>query len=166
MFTLRLLASLAVTACCLTAVGTGQENAAPGQSQDSELREMRQAIGQQSARIEELARQIARLAALVEKGRAPADTATPAQTDGLEAETQPQEPEIRKAEAAPQGQAHVVTKGETPTSIARLYKVTVAELLQANKIVDDRKLQIGQTLIIPVRNTESTESSHTPSGGN
>jgi LysM repeat protein len=59
----------------------------------------------------------------------------------------------------------VVAKGETLTSIARQYKVSVAELLQANKIVDDRKLQIGQTLVIPSK-SENSENTQKPSGGN
>ena len=44
---------------------------------------------------------------------------------------------------------HEVTKGETLTSIAKHYKVTVGELLKVNKITDVRKLQIGQTLALP-----------------
>ena len=44
---------------------------------------------------------------------------------------------------------HVVAKGETLTVIAKRYKVGVADLLKVNKITDERKLQIGQTLTIP-----------------
>jgi LysM repeat protein len=42
-----------------------------------------------------------------------------------------------------------VTKGETLTSIAKHYKLTVGDLLKVNKIENDRMLQIGQTLVIP-----------------
>jgi len=48
------------------------------------------------------------------------------------------------------GNAHVVTKGETLTSIAKANKVGVQELQKFNHIENDRALQIGQTIMIPV----------------
>jgi LysM repeat protein len=47
------------------------------------------------------------------------------------------------------GNTHTVAKGETLTSIARTHKVSVEELQKFNHIENDRKLQIGQTLVIP-----------------
>ncbi len=47
------------------------------------------------------------------------------------------------------GNTHVVARGETLTSIARMHKVTIDELQKLNHIENDRKLQIGQTLVIP-----------------
>ncbi len=47
------------------------------------------------------------------------------------------------------GNTHIVARGETLTSIAKQHSVTVSELQKANHIENDRKLQIGQTLIIP-----------------
>ena len=44
---------------------------------------------------------------------------------------------------------HVVARGETLTSIARMHKVTIDELQKLNQIEDARKLQPGQTLILP-----------------
>jgi len=44
---------------------------------------------------------------------------------------------------------HIVAKGETLSSIALEYKVTVAGLKSANGIADDRKLKVGQKLVIP-----------------
>ena len=44
---------------------------------------------------------------------------------------------------------HIVARGETLTSIAKMYRVTVDELQTANHIEDGRKLQAGQTVIIP-----------------
>jgi LysM repeat protein len=44
---------------------------------------------------------------------------------------------------------HTVTRGETLTSIAKMYKVSVDELQKANNIEDGRKLQAGQTIVIP-----------------
>lgn len=51
--------------------------------------------------------------------------------------------------AAGAGEEHVTVKGETLTSIAGHYHVTVTALKRANHITDERKLQIGQKLVIP-----------------
>ena len=56
------------------------------------------------------------------------------------------------------GNTHTVARGETLTSIAKIYKVDVDELQKANNIEDGRKLQAGQTIVIP------GASSPTPSG--
>jgi LysM repeat protein len=51
--------------------------------------------------------------------------------------------------ALPTGNSHTVARGETLTSIAKVYNVSVTELQKYNHIENDRKLQIGQTLAIP-----------------
>src|SRR5436309_2471242 len=58
------------------------------------------------------------------------------------------------------GNAHTVARGETLTSIAKMYKVTVDELQKANHIEDGRKLQAGQTIAIPTSATPTP----TPAG--
>jgi hypothetical protein len=57
--------------------------------------------------------------------------------------------EVRVEKAEPAHPQHTVAKGETLTSIAKHYNVTIADLHKANKVVDERKLQIGQVLNIP-----------------
>jgi LysM repeat protein len=47
------------------------------------------------------------------------------------------------------GNTHTVARGETLTSIAKMYKVGVDELQKSNNIEDGRKLQAGQTIVIP-----------------
>jgi LysM repeat protein len=44
---------------------------------------------------------------------------------------------------------HTVARGETLIGIAKMYRVTVEDLQNANHIEDGRKLQAGQTIIIP-----------------
>ena len=44
---------------------------------------------------------------------------------------------------------HVVTKGETLTSIAKRYHVSLDMLVQANRISKQAPLQLGQRLVIP-----------------
>jgi len=58
------------------------------------------------------------------------------------------------------GNTHIVARGETLTSIAKMYKVTVDELQKANNIEDGRKLQAGQTITIP---TTTPAASGSPS---
>jgi len=53
---------------------------------------------------------------------------------------------------------HIVARGETLTSIAKMYKVSVDELQTANHIEDGRKLQAGQTIIIPAASPASSSS--------
>ena len=55
----------------------------------------------------------------------------------------------RPDSAAQGGNAHVVAKGETLTSIAKAHKVGVQDLQKFNHIENDRALQIGQTIMIP-----------------
>jgi LysM repeat protein len=58
------------------------------------------------------------------------------------------------------GNTHIVARGETLTSIAKMYKVSVDELQKANHIEDGRKLQAGQTIAIPTSATPTA----TPAG--
>jgi LysM repeat protein len=62
------------------------------------------------------------------------------------------------------GNTHTVARGETLTSIAKMYKVTIDELQKANNIEDGRKLQAGQTIVIPTAATPA--SSPSPAPGN
>jgi LysM repeat protein len=45
---------------------------------------------------------------------------------------------------------YVVSKGDTPTSIAKKFKITSAQLLAANDIEDAHKLKIGRKLVVPM----------------
>lgn len=46
---------------------------------------------------------------------------------------------------------HTVKKGETPTTIARIYGVKVESLLAANPRLNPRRMQVGQVLKVPPR---------------
>jgi LysM repeat protein len=54
-----------------------------------------------------------------------------------------------EVEKPPVKTTHVVAKGETLTSIARRYHVSVDTLLRANHISKQATLQVGQKLTIP-----------------
>ena len=53
---------------------------------------------------------------------------------------------------------HVIKRGENLISVARQHGTSVAELLKLNKIEDERKLQIGQTLLLPKPTPQKTEN--------
>jgi LysM repeat protein len=62
------------------------------------------------------------------------------------------------AEATPKTdtkKTYVVAKGDTPTSIAKKFKITSAQLLAVNDIEDAHKLKIGQKLTIPAPKEKS-----------
>jgi LysM repeat protein len=76
---------------------------------------------------------------------------------------------VAKADAAPKaelpegGTKHAVSKGETLTSIAKHYNISIADLKNANKIENDRKLQIGQILSVPTpKPSDTTEKKENP----
>jgi LysM repeat protein len=60
------------------------------------------------------------------------------------------------AHEAVQGREHIVIKGDTLSSIAAHYKVKVAALEKLNHITDDRKLRVGQKLVIPATGSIET----------
>src|SRR5438094_6473617 len=57
-----------------------------------------------------------------------------------------------------EGNTHTVARGETLTSIAKMYKATGDDLQKANHIEDGRKLQAGQTIIIPTASPVASDS--------
>src|SRR6266699_1889789 len=120
----------------------------PSKSVDTpQLEALAKKIDEQNAKIDALSQQILKLEQQIshirpgimigESTPAPPNTAAP-------------------AVAAPHpvaGNAHIVARGETLTSIAKMYKVTVDELQKANHIEDGRKLQAGQTISVPASAT-------------
>ena len=127
-------------------VGCALPLAAPAQDAAGwieELRELRKTVEVQSRQIEVLTAQVARLAALVEGKALPDVPAAPA------ASAEEFSPAAPAPKAEPEPPRHVVMKGETLTSIARHYNVALPELMKANKGLDERKLQIGQTINLP-----------------
>jgi LysM repeat protein len=67
------------------------------------------------------------------------------------------------ASPVPEGRQHIVVKGETLSSIAGHYHVKVAALEKINHITDDRKLRVGQKLVIPA--AESPEAQRQDNDG-
>lgn len=121
--------------------------AASGDKSEKALLEaLSKKIDEQNAKIDILSQQILKLeqqVAKVRPGVMIGETPSPASTHSASTEAP-------KPTPAPQsGNSHVVAKGETLTSIAKMHKVSVEELQKFNHIENDRKLQIGQTILIP-----------------
>ena len=141
---------LAIAATCLlTAAATmrmlAQTPPSPNNSPDAttQLQALSKKIDEQNAKIDMLSQQILKLQQeLAEKrpGVMIGQPETPAPAI-------PQTP--APAEAASGGNEHIVARGETLTSIAKQYKVTVDDLQRVNHIEDGRRLQAGQTITIP-----------------
>ena len=110
-------------------------------------------IDLQNAKIDALSQQILKLeqqVSAIRPGVMIGETPSPATTEA------PKPPQT--------GNSHVVAKGETLTSIAKMHKVSVEELQRFNHIENDRKLQIGQTIMIPTSSTASSPTPASPSG--
>ena len=115
-------------------------------------------IDDQNAKIDTLSQQILKLEQQLAKTRPGViigETPSPAPTSNTTAEAP------KPAPTQQSGNSHVVAKGETLTSIAKMHKVTVEELQKFNHIENDRKVQIGQTIMIPQPGTSPSAS---PSG--
>ena len=113
---------------------------ARAQGNGSTLADLSQKIDAQNAKIDALSQQILKLQQIIEQEKG---VAAPT-TVGV-----PEETPAASALPVESGNTHVVVRGETLTSIARHYKVGIDELQKFNHIEDARKLQLGQTLMIP-----------------
>jgi LysM repeat protein len=67
----------------------------------------------------------------------------------IEASTPAHAAKVTKPASAPV--SYEVQKGDTATSIAKKFGVSVESLLALNKVSDPKKLQLGQTLKLPVK---------------
>ena len=111
---------------------------AAGGSEAAQLLSLTKKIDEQNIKIDALSQQILRLQQEIQHPRG-TSLGSPLPVGG---ETSP-------PAAAAGGSTHVVAGGETITSIEKMNKVGIDELKKFNHIENDRKLQIGQTLVIP-----------------
>lgn len=108
-----------------------------------QLEALTKKIDEQNAKIDALSQEILKLEqqiSLIRPGTMIGESTPSAHTGASPAES-PSHPMS--------GNSHTVARGETLTSIAKMYKVGVDELQKANNIEDGRKLQAGQTIVIP-----------------
>src|SRR5438132_13948859 len=113
-------------------------------TQTAQLQELTKKIDEQNAKIDMLSQQILKLQSQLSNqrpgvmiGEGAPSTSTPAASTSTAA---PQEPSAK----ADNGNSHIVARGETLTSIARMHNVSVGELQKFNHIDNPLKLQAGQ----------------------
>jgi LysM repeat protein len=133
---------------------SGQTPAPKSRKSDNavQLEELVKKIDEQNAKIDALSQEILKLEQQLAHNRPGVmiGESTPSATTPAAAAGSPSHPAG--------GNTHIVARGETLTSIAKTYKVTVDELQTANHIEDGRKLQAGQTIIIPAASPASSSS--------
>ena len=115
----------------------------------AEIQELTKKIAEQNAKIDMLSQQILKLQLQLSEhrpgvmiGEGAPSTATSAASTSTPA---PAEPSAKAGD----GNSHIVARGETLTSIARMHNISVSELQKFNHIDNPLKLQAGQTLLIP-----------------
>jgi LysM repeat protein len=129
-------------------------------SEAAQLQELTKKIDEQNAKIDMLSQEILKLQIELTNHRpgvmigegAPASSATSATTSTSSATPEP-------SAKAGNGNSHIVARGETLTSIAKMYNVSITELQKYNHIDNPLKLQAGQTLLIPPSPIPSPSSS-------
>src|SRR5215468_9059062 len=124
-------------------------------TESTQLEALAKKIDEQNAKIDALSQEILRLEQQLSHARPGVMIGESAPTPATAAA-----PAASASHSAVAGNTHTVARGETLTSIAKMYKVTVDDLQKANHIEDGRKLQAGQTITIP---TASPGTSGSPS---
>ena len=153
MVRLRFYHGIAVALICCVSLSCLNAADQKSKSGSKDIEALRQAIEDQSKQIEVLTQQIAHLTEVLEAhGISVGTTSSP--SPAPENSTATASGSTQPASEAPG--THTVTKGETLTSIAKHYKITVVDLEKVNKIENDRTLQIGQVLIIPTATPSPT----------
>jgi LysM repeat protein len=149
------IASLTLLGALMFCANAPAQTFADSGKTDKMLEALSKKIDEQNAKIDTLSQQILKLEQQISKNARPGviigETPSPSPATTSVADAPKPVPQS--------GNSHVVAKGETLTSIAKMHKVTVEELQKFNHIENDRKLQIGQTIMIPSSSTTSPSAS-------
>ena len=125
-------------------------------TQTAQLQELTKKIDEQNAKIDMLSQQILKLQLQMSNqrpgvmiGEGSASTSTSTSTPAA----------AESSTKTGDGNSHIVARGETLTSIAKMHNISVSELQKFNHIDNPLKLQAGQTLLIPPSPIPSPSSS-------
>jgi LysM repeat protein len=141
----------------LSPIASAQTFAAtPAKSSDAaQLEALAKKIDEQNAKIDTLSQQILKLQQQIANARPGIMIGEGAPTTSTTTTPSP--------EASPRvpadGNSHVVARGETLTSIAKMHGVSVNDLQKYNHIDNPLKLQAGQTIVIPPSPTPAPSAS-------
>src|ERR1700736_4573741 len=126
-------------------------------SQSAQLQELTKKIDEQNAKIDMLSQQILKLELEITNHRPGVMIGEGTPTPSSSTSTSTVAPEALAN--ADNGNSHVVARGETLTSIAKMHGVSVSELQKYNPIDNPLKVQAGQTLLISPSPVPSPSSS-------
>lgn len=138
-------------------------SASPNFSVEAKLDALAKKIDEQNTKIDLLSQQILKLqqqaggtdsrpGVMVGEGApSPAASTTERSTSAS--------PAASPSVAPSNGNSHIVARGETLTSIAKSYNVSITDLQKFNHIENPLKLQAGQTLVIPTSPSPSPSPS-------
>ena len=129
----------------------------PKPSDVPQLEALAKKIDEQNAKIDALSQEILKLEQQISHIRPGVMIGEKENTPSSPTAAAPGEP----ASHPMNGTTHTVARGETLTAIAKMYHVTIDELQKANNIEDGRKLQAGQTIIIPTSSSPAPSASPT-----
>ena len=128
----------------------------PAANQTAQLQELTKKIEEQSAKIDMLSQQILKLQQQIGTQRPGVMIGEGAPSTSSSTST----PSSAESSAkAGNGNSHIVARGETLTSIAKMHNISVGDLQKFNHIDNPLKLQAGQTLLIPPSPIPSPSSS-------
>jgi LysM repeat protein len=126
-------------------------------SNATQLQELAKKIDEQNAKIDTLSQQILKLEQQIANMRPGVmiGETTPSPSSSVAAA-----PESSRSPNG--GSTHTVARGETLTSIAKMYSVSVSELQKYNHIDNPLKLMAGQTISIPPSPAPSASAATSP----
>ncbi|PYK30704.1 MAG: hypothetical protein DME57_06105 [Verrucomicrobia bacterium] len=156
------LGALAAFTICSAAAQTFAPSPNPAASEAAQLQELTKKIDEQNAKIDMLSQQILKLQLEVTHQRPGVmiGEASASSTASASIAASTSSPAASpSASAAANGNSHVVARGETLTSIAKMHGVSVSDLQKFNHIDNPLKLLAGQTLQIPPSPVPSPSSS-------
>ncbi|SRR6266496_3442194 len=128
-------------------------------NQTAQLQELTKKIDEQNAKIDMLSQQILKLQSQLSSQRPGVIIGEGAPSTSTSATSTSTAAPAESSAKAGDGNSHVVARGETLTSIAKMHNISVSELQKFNHIDNPLKLQAGQTLLIPPSPIPSPSSS-------
>jgi LysM repeat protein len=146
-----------ISAAVLNLIASAQTAApTPAKSSDAaQLEALTKKIDEQNAKIDTLSQQILKLQQQIANARPGVMIG-----EGASPSSAPTTPLPETSPRGPtNGSSHVVARGETLTSIAKMYGVSVSDLQKYNHIDNPLKLQAGQTILIPSSPTPAPSAS-------
>ena len=163
----QILVALFLSAALASSVSaqTLARSPAPSISNVAQIEILTKKIDEQNAKIDLLSQQILKLEQQLSGSRSSTtagESSPVTSTSVTPTSTIAPAPEVSAHPAGGNGNSHVVARGETLTSIAKMHNVSVSELQKFNHIENDRKLQIGQTIMLPASTSPAPPASSPP----